>query len=135
MYKRQASIYELFQYYNDEILWANGNNDYNDGVTAKMEARTIPGDIPSGMGNVGFYQNIVDLFFTNSGLDINEDPDYNENGFTDWANICNEKKHVDKHIFNMYINREPRFYADVTYAVSYTHLEPIKEVIVLLLLR
>lgn len=49
-----ASIYELFQYYNDEILWANGNNDYNDGVTAKMEARTIPGDIPSGMGNVGF---------------------------------------------------------------------------------
>ena len=49
-----TSIYELFQYYNDEILWANGNNDYNDGVTLKMEARTIPGDIPSGMGNVGF---------------------------------------------------------------------------------
>lgn len=49
-----TSIYELFQYYNDEILWANGNNDYNDGVTAKMEARTIPGDIPSAMGNVGF---------------------------------------------------------------------------------
>lgn len=118
-----ASIYELFQYYNDEILWANGNNDYNDGVTAKMEARTIPGDIPSGMGNVGFYQNIVDLFFTNSGLDINEDPDYNENGFTDWANICNEKKHVDKHIFNMYINREPRFYADVTYEGKSWHIQ------------
>ena len=118
-----ASIYELFQYYNDEILWANGNNDYNDGVTAKMEARTIPGDIPSGMGNVGFYQNIVDLFFTNSGLDINEDPDYNENGFTDWANICNEKKHVDKHIFNMYINREPRFYADVTYEGKSCHIQ------------
>lgn len=49
-----TSIYELFQHYNDEILWANGNNDYNDGVTAKMEARTIPGDIPSAMGNVGF---------------------------------------------------------------------------------
>lgn len=109
------SIYELFQYYNDEILWANGNNDYNDGVSAKMEARTIPGDIPGGMGNVGFYQNIIDLFFTDSGLDINEDPDYNENGFTNWANVCNEKKHVDKHIFNMYVNREPRFYADVTY--------------------
>ena len=118
-----ASIYELFQYYNDEILWANGNNDYNDGVTAKMEARTIPGDIPSVMGNVGFYQNIVDLFFTNSGLDINEDPDYNENGFTDWANICNEKKHVDKHIFNMYINREPRFYADVTYEGKSWHIQ------------
>lgn len=86
-----TSIYELFQYYNDEILWANGNNDYNDGVTAKMEARTIPGDIPSAMGNVGFYQNIVDLFFTDSGLDISEDPDYNENGFTNWVNVCNNK--------------------------------------------
>ena len=79
-----------------------------------MEARTIPGDIPSAMGNVGFYQNIVDLFFTNSGLDISEDPDYNENGFTNWVNVCNNKQHVDKHIFNMYVNREPRFYADDT---------------------
>ena len=118
-----TSIYELFQYYNDEILWANGNNDYNDGVTLKMEARTIPGDIPSGMGNVGFYQNIVDLFFTDNGLDINEDPDYNENGFTDWTNVCNSKKHVDKHIFNMYTNREPRFYADVTYEGKSWHIQ------------
>lgn len=118
-----TSIYELFQYYNDEILWANGNNDYNDGVTAKMEARTIPGDIPSAMGNVGFYQNIVDLFFTNSGLDISEDPDYNENGFTNWVNVCNNKQHVDKHIFNMYVNREPRFYADVTYEGKSWHIQ------------
>ena len=100
-----TSIYELFQYYNDEILWANGNNDYNDGVTAKMEARTIPGDIPSGMGNVGFYQDMIDLFFTNKGLDISEDEDYKEDGFTDWENPCTTisgkitKKHVDKHIF------------------------------------
>ena len=41
-----------------------------------MEARTIPGDIPSGMGNVGFYQDMIDLFFTNKGLDISEDEDY-----------------------------------------------------------
>lgn len=108
------SIYELFQYYNDEILWATGNNDYNH-CTSKMEARTTPGDIPGGMGNVGFYQNVIDLFFTNKGLDIKEDPDYNEEGFTDYVNVCNETQHVDKHIFNMYVNREPRFYAAVTY--------------------
>lgn len=118
-----TSVYELFQYYNDEILWANGNNDYNDGVTLKMEARTIPGDIPGGMGNVGFYQNIIDLFFTDKGLDISEDPDYDESGFTDYANVCNNKKHVDKHIFNMYVNREPRFYADVTYEGKSWHMQ------------
>ncbi len=109
------SVYELFQAYNDEILWANGNNDYNDGVKSKMEMRTTPGGIPYGAGNVGFYQNIIDLFHTNNGLDINEDPDYKENGFGDLVNVCNEKQHKDKHIFYMYHNREPRFYADVTY--------------------
>ncbi|MGL5619813.1 MAG: RagB/SusD family nutrient uptake outer membrane protein [Tannerellaceae bacterium] len=124
-----TSIYELFQYYNDEILWANGNNDYNDGVTAKMEARTIPGDIPSGMGNVGLYQEIVDLFFTDKGLSITEDKTYNENGFSNLENPCTTiggkvtKKHVDNHIFNMYANREPRFYANVTYEGKSWHIQ------------
>lgn len=124
-----TSIYELFQYYNDEILWANGNNDYNDGVTAKMEARTIPGDIPGGMGNVGLYQEIVDLFFTDKGLTITEDQTYNENGFSNLENPCTTiggkvtKKHVDKHIFNMYANREPRFYANVTYEGKSWHIQ------------
>lgn len=125
-----TSIYELFQYYNDEILWANGNNDYYH-VTAKMEARTTPGDIPGAMGNVGLYQEMVDLFFTNKGLDINEDPDYNENGFTDYPNVCTnttistavKEKHIDKHIFNMYVNREPRFYAAVTYEGKSWHIQ------------
>ncbi len=85
-----ASIYELFQYYNDEILWA-GNNDYNDGTSPlKWKLVRFP-ETSLAVWVMCFYQNIVDLFFTNSGLDINEDPDYNENGFTDWANICNEK--------------------------------------------
>lgn len=119
-----TSVYELFQYYNDEILWANGNNDYNTSVAGyKMEARTTPGDIPNGMGNVGFYQNIIDLFFTDKGLDISEDPDYNEKGFTNYANVCNTTKHVDKHIYNMYVNREPRFYADVTYEGKSWHIQ------------
>jgi hypothetical protein len=122
------SVYELFQYYNDEIIWANGNNDYN-GVTSKMEGRTIPGDIPGGMGNVGLYQEMVDLFFTKDGLDIREDNTYNETGFTDWENVCTTltpqitTPHKDKHIFNMYVNREPRFYAAVTYEGKSWHMQ------------
>lgn len=126
-----TSVYELFQYYNDEILWANGNNDYQSS-TLKMEARTIPGDIPGGMGNVGFYQEMIDMFYTDKGLDISEDPDYNETGFTNWENVCTNttltsanqtKNHVDKHIFNMYTHREPRFYAAVTYEGKSWHIQ------------
>ncbi|MDR0962739.1 MAG: RagB/SusD family nutrient uptake outer membrane protein [Mediterranea sp.] len=123
------SVYELFQYYNDEILWANGNNDYNDGTSSKMEARTIPGDIPGGMGNVGPYQDFVDLFFTENGLDIHEDTAYHENGFVDYENRCTTKNsaqpnlHIDKHIFTMNVNREPRFYADITYEGKSWHIQ------------
>lgn len=123
------SVYELFQYYNDEILWANGNNDYCSLTNYKMEARTTPGDMPSGMGNVGMYQNIIDLFFTKDGLDIKEDPEYNETGFTNYPNRCTTitktvtTPHEDKHIFNMYVNREPRFYADVTYEGKSWHMQ------------
>ncbi len=109
------SVYELFQYYNDEILWANAANDYNSSITLDMEARTTPGGITGGMGNVGFYQNTIDLFFTDKGLTIDEDEDYREDGFVDLKNVCNENGHIDRHIFNMYVNREPRFYADVTF--------------------
>lgn len=124
------SIYEVFQYYNDEIIWANGNNDYQS-ATVKMEARTIPGDIPGGMGNVGPYQEMVDMYFTENGLDINEDNTYSEAGFTNWPNVCTNTtlnssittKHIDKHIFNMYTHREPRFYANVTYEGKSWHIQ------------
>jgi hypothetical protein len=122
------SIYELFQYYNDEILWATGVNDYNH-VASNMEARTTPGDMPGSMGNVGPYQEMVDLFFTKNGLDIREDTTYHETGFTDYPNVCTtlsssvKHYHIDKHIFNMYVNREPRFYADITYEGKSWHIQ------------
>lgn len=127
------SIYNLYQDLNDEILWANPNNDYY-GTTYSMEARTAPWSLNYARnigGNVGPYQEMVDLFFTENGLDINEDPNYNENGFTDLENPCTDlslgkatKKHIDKHIFNMYANREPRFYAGVTYEGKSWHIQP-----------
>lgn len=109
------SVYELYQFYNDEILWANGNNNYNS-VSTNMEPRTTPRDIYSGFGNVGIFQESIDAFFMNNGLEINDQGSgYKEDGFVDLVNVCSETLHKDKHIFNMYANREPRFYAAVTY--------------------
>ncbi len=117
------SIYELFQYYNDEILWANGNNSYRI-VGNDMEARTNPRDLLSnGFNNVGTYQESVDAFFMANGLHIkDQNSGYREDGFGDLVNVCNSVQHVDKHIFNMYHNREPRFYASVAYEGKSWHL-------------
>lgn len=118
------SIYELFQYYNDEIIWATGVNSYNN-VANDMENNTNPRDLYNGWCNVAPSQEAVDAFFCNDGLCIN-DPNsvYKENGFSDVVNVCNEKKKVDNNIFNMYANREPRFYASVVYEGKSWHKQP-----------
>lgn len=115
------SVYELFQYYNDEILWANGKNTYRI-VGNDMEARTTPRGVYNGFCNIGLYQEGVDAFFTKNGLDIKEDRGYHEDGFGDWVNVCNVNLRKDKHIFNMYHNREPRFYATVNYEGRSWHM-------------
>jgi hypothetical protein len=47
-------------------------------------------------------QEMVDAYFMSDGKSIKESSLYNENGFTNG-------------VYNMYLNREPRFYASVTY--------------------
>lgn len=122
------SIYEIFQGLNDEIIWANPNNDYSS-TTYRMEPRTAPYGLnyyTTIGGNVGPYQEMVDMFFTQNGLTIDEENPaiYNETGFTDIVNPCSGTKHKDKQIYNMYVNREPRFYAAVTYEGKSWHIQP-----------
>ena len=120
------SIYELFQYYNDEIIWATGNNGYCAiSGDSDMETMTTPRDLYARIGHVGIFQETIDAFFMSNGLCINDDNSgYKEDGFEDLVNVCNEDQHVDKHIYNMYINREPRFYAAVTYQGKSWHKQP-----------
>lgn len=116
------SYYQLFQSYNDEILWATGKNLWN-GQT--MEKNTNPRDCFAGWGYIGVSQNMVDAFFVKDGLTI-DDPNsmYREDGFTEVVNPCNENKRVDPNIFNMYANREPRFYASIGYEGKSWHIQP-----------
>lgn len=61
-----------------------------------------------GWNGMGPTQEMVDAYFMNDGLPIADEnfatksPLYSESGFTDG-------------IYNMYVNREPRFYASITY--------------------
>ena len=75
------SVYNLFQVYNEEILWCSTNNSYSDQY--KMEKRTNPRDVNSCYGTIGPSQDAVDMFFMGNGLAIN-DPNsgYDETGFS-----------------------------------------------------
>lgn len=117
------SYYQLFQSYNDEILWATGKNYW---IKNTMEQNTNPRDCYIGWAFIGVSQNLVDAYFVDNGLTI-DDPGsgYKEDGFTDVVNPCNENKRVDKNVFNMYANREPRFYASIGYEGKSWHIQPI----------
>lgn len=118
------SIYELLQNYNDEILWATSKNQYNV-VSSYMEQKSNPRDLYGGWANICITQNTVDAYFGSDGLAINDPGSiYKENGFSDVINVCNEKKRLDKNISNMYVNREPRFYASVVYQGKSWHIQP-----------
>lgn len=111
------SIYKLFQVYNSEILWCSTNNSYSD--VYKMEKRTNPRDVNACYGTVGPTQGSVDMFFMKSGLTINDQgTEYRADAMVQVANTAyadNGETRADANIFNMYANREPRFYAAVKY--------------------
>lgn len=117
------SIYKLFQCYNEEVLWASTNNSYSDEWL--MERRTTPRDIYNCYGTVGPTQEAVDQFFMSNGLARGDNGSgYNENSLVDVKNVCNENQRTDKSVFNMYSNREPRFYAAVIYQGKSWHIQP-----------
>lgn len=119
------SVYQLFQNYNEEIIWATSDT-YMDACNKDgLDFRCTPRDIFNSAAGIGVSQQMVDAFFTNKGLDKDEDPDYNETGFTDIENPCAMvKPQIDKNIFNMYVNREPRFYQSITYQGKSWHIQP-----------
>ena len=120
------SVYQVFQNYNNEIIWATSKTYMNSCTTTDgFDKRCTPRDIFNSFAGIGVSQQSVDAFFTKNGLDIHEDPEYDETGFSDIENPCAYKKpQIDKHIFNMYVNREPRFYHAITYQGKSWHIQP-----------
>ncbi len=87
----------------------------------------------SGGGGLGVYQGLVDAFFTANGLPIDEDSEYTESGFSSKADVRNTKWTGGAGVsnpgvvttagtYNMYCNREPRFYTAVSYNGSWYSL-------------
>ena len=122
------SVYQLFQQYNREIIWATSDTYLIDLIDGRsLDRRCTPKDVFKGSAGIGVSQQMVDAFFTDKGLDKDEDPEYNEDGFSDQNNPCAQvQPQIDKNVFNMYVNREPRFYHAITYHGKSWHIQPKK---------
>lgn len=108
---------------NTEILFARpGGLEYGE-----YEKHATP-QVSGGSGGLGVTQSLVDAFFTENGLPINDDSEYVESGFSDsdetrdntvWDTEVNGGAITESGTYNMYCHREPRFYITVSYNNSY----------------
>ena len=108
---------------NTEILFARpGGSEYGE-----YEKHATPA-ASGGSGGLGVTQSLVDAFFTENGLPINDDSEYEETGFSDsdetrdntvWDTEVNGGAITKRGTYKMYCNREPRFYITVSYNNSY----------------
>ena len=102
----ENSLYNLFQQYNREIIWASTKNSWG-GVNGEgTDRRMTPRSEYQGFASVGVTQELIDDFFMKDGLPIESSALYSEKGFSPYGP---EKDSISK----MYLNREPRFYQAV----------------------
>lgn len=90
----------FFQPWNSEQIFVRKDN-----ILPTVDRNALP-RIAGGYNGVGVTQEQVDAYFMADGLPIGQSPLYSETGFTKVGNV---------QVYNMYINREPRFYASVIY--------------------
>lgn len=113
------SVYELFQKYNDEFIWATSQEGWFGMDRDRFERRATPRSEPNGLGSTAVLQELVDDFYMNDGLPIKQtdflpaSSTYSETGFGTLDGTP---------VSNMYINREPRFYNTVFFAGRKWHI-------------
>ncbi|SDE02151.1 RagB/SusD family nutrient uptake outer membrane protein [Pedobacter soli] len=90
----------FFEQWNAEQIFDRKSNNLPGFDTNSMPRQA------GGWNGIGVTQEAVDAYFMNDGKTISESPLYTETGFTTVNNVK---------VYNMYVNREPRFYASVTY--------------------
>lgn len=113
------SVYEVFQDYNSEIIWATSKTQWGKLGDQNFDTMVTPRAEPKGLGSIHVLQELVDDFYMNDGLPIHEtpflpaSPAYKEPGFTAYDGF---------EISNMYANREPRFYNTITFTGKKWHI-------------
>lgn len=92
---------------NPEVLWYTSNESWGYVNNEGRERRCTPRDVYNGFSGIGITQEMIDAYFMADGLSIDE---------SDLYDRSTEYELDENDIANMYKNREPRFYNDVTYS-------------------
>lgn len=117
-----ASVYNLFQKYSTEIIWATGNNDWGGLDGDAFDRRIVPRCEKNGLGSTGVTQELVDAFYMNDGLPVAatsylpKSSLYKEEGYGTYQDKNDgkySKNYTKVSVSNRYLNREARFYNTV----------------------
>ena len=115
------SVYNLFQKYTHEIIWATANNDWGGMNGDAFDRRIAPRCEKNGLGSTGVTQELVDAFYMKDGFPVSataylpQSTLYQEEGYGTYKdqNDNFSKKYTNVTVGNRYLNREPRFYNTV----------------------
>ncbi len=115
------SVYNLFQKYTHEIIWATANNDWGGMNGEAFDRRIAPRCEKNGLGSTGVTQELVDAFYMKDGFPVSataylpQSTLYQEEGYGTYKdqNDNFSKKYTNVTVSNRYLNREPRFYNTV----------------------
>ena len=115
------SVYNLFQKYTHEIIWATANNDWGGMNGDAFDRRIAPRCEKNGLGSTGVTQELVDAFYMKDGFPVSataylpQSTLYQEEGYGTYKdqNDNFSKKYTNVTVSNRYLNREPSFYNTV----------------------
>ncbi len=111
--------------WNSEMIFGRPSGGFWE--TEMHSPRTV-----NGWSGWGATQELVDIFYTKNGLPIDQDPTYTETGFStsnsDESYTSNGRvfNYTETGTYKMYVNREPRFYATISFDNS-RWLAPAKD--------
>lgn len=115
-------IYDLFQTYNREIIWATAATSWGGMTNDMFDRRCTPRSEQNGMGCIGVTQELVDDFYMKDGLPVQptsylpQSPLYTTDGFdkyTETVKAGSKEIQVANNVSNRFLNREARFYNTV----------------------
>lgn len=113
------NVYEMFQEYNSEIIWATSTNAWGSTTSGAYDQYSTPRCEPNGLAATHVLQELVDDFYMADGFPtkatsfLPKSSTYTEEGFGTLNSVS---------VSNMYIGREPRFYNTVTFSGMKWHI-------------
>ena len=107
-------LYNLFQEYNREIIWATTTNSWGGLGSEAFDGHATPKGEYKGLNGLDMLQELVDDFYCADGKPIRDESFMSKSGVydeTSWGKLPGS----DYDVYGMYLNREPRFYNSVTF--------------------